>query len=281
MMRDPQATPSNTTDGGQRRHSERDAFDRLTDGLIEATAAKDGVIGLVLLGSASETGARRRDEWSDHDFFLVAEPGRGMEARRSLDWLPDPHRIVTTARDGSIGFTVLYDDGHVLEFALAEATELEGVVAGDASVVIDDAAATTSTLIARAQGLATKADRFDPSNDVRLALVKILIGVGRLRRGEAINGGQFIRTWVVNHFLRAIRGRFGDEATTARDTIDPTRRFEMDYPVWAAQISAALDQPAERAARDLFALIREILEPDWEDFPTAAANTVAHRLGWN
>ncbi|MFT3889872.1 MAG: hypothetical protein QM713_17145 [Arachnia sp.] len=259
----------------------RASFDRLTAALVDAARTTDGVTGLVFLGSASEPGRHRRDEWSDHDFFLVAEPGRGAEARASLDWLPERDRVVMTARDGAIGFTVLYDDGHVLEFALTEPSELSGIMAGDASVVVDDRAATTAEIIGRAQASAAASDRFDPENDIRLALVKILIGVGRLRRGELINGGQFVRTWAVNHLLRAIRGRFDGASVTARDTIDPTRRFETDYPVWAARIAAALDQPAELAARQLFLLMREILEPGWDQFPVEAANAVAHRLGWD
>ena len=36
----------------------------------------------------------------------------------------------------------------------------------------------------------------------------------------------------------------------------------------------------EDAARALFHLTREILEPGWDEFPTRAADAVAMRLGW-
>lgn len=255
-------------------------YEALTAGLVEGARARDGIAGLALVGSTSEAGAHRRDEWSDHDFFVVAERGRGSTARAGLDWLPDPQRIVLTAREGEVGFVVIYDDGHVLEFALAEPSELTGLLAGEATVVVDDAEATTAALIAQARDRATASDLVDPENDVRLALVKILIGVGRIRRGEVINGGRFIRTWAVDHLLRAIRGRFGGYSPDARDALDPTRRFEQDHPEWAEQITSALDQAPEAAARRLFALTREILEPGWAGFPSPAADTVARRLGW-
>jgi hypothetical protein len=35
----------------------------------------------VLLGSASDEAAARRDEWSDHDFFALIASGRGPEVR--------------------------------------------------------------------------------------------------------------------------------------------------------------------------------------------------------
>jgi len=68
-------------------------FAELSDGLAEGVRGRDGLIGLVLLGSASEAGAVRRDEWSDHDFFALIEAGRGPAIRPDLDWLPDPDRI--------------------------------------------------------------------------------------------------------------------------------------------------------------------------------------------
>ncbi len=255
-------------------------FADLTTGLADGVRGRDGLIGLVLLGSASDTGAVRRDEWSDHDFFALVEAGRGPEIRPDLDWLPDSDRVALTAREGEIGFAVVYDDGHVFEFAFSEAGELDGSLAGDATVVVDDDAATTAALIAQARARADAGDRFDPANDTRLMLVKLLIGVGRARRGEVLNAGSFVRSWAVQLLVRAIRGRFADRSTTLRDTIDPVRRFEHDFPEWAARIAAALEAPVEDAARALFDLAREILEPGWDEFPSRAADAVAARLGW-
>jgi hypothetical protein len=187
---------------------------------------------------------------------------------------------VLTAREGEIGFAAVYDDGHVFEFAFSEAGELEGSLAREATVVVDDEAGTTATLIAQARARAERGDRFDPANDVRLVLVKLLIGVGRARRGEVLNAGGFVRSWAVQCLVRAIRGRFASRSTTLRDTIDPMRRFERDFPEWAARIAAALEAPVEDAAHALFGLTREILEPGWDEFPSRAADAVAARLGW-
>lgn len=255
-------------------------FDALSAGLAEGVRGRDGMIGLVLLGSASAEASARRDEWSDHDFFAITSPGRGREIRPDLSWLPDQDRLVLTAREGEIGFVAVYEDGHVLEFALSDAAELEGALAGDASVVVDDEVGTTAALIAAARARAAAADRFDPANDVRLVLVKLLIGVGRLRRGEVLNGGQFVRQWAVQLLVRAIRGRFGEASTSQRDAIDPMRRFEQDFPEWGVRLADAVAQPVEDAARALFSLTREILEPNWDEFPSAAADAVAARLAW-
>ena len=116
-----------------------DRFDALSAGLADGVRAADGLFGLVLLGSASDEASDRRDEWSDHDFFALIEPGRGGDVRPDLSWLPDQDRLVLTAREGEIGFVAVYDDGHVFEFAFSEVEELAGAVAGDATVVLDDA----------------------------------------------------------------------------------------------------------------------------------------------
>ncbi|MFJ4037105.1 hypothetical protein ACIPVB_03385 [Microbacterium sp. NPDC090007] len=254
-------------------------FDALTSGLIEGVRSRDDLAGLVLLGSASDAGEYRRDEWSDHDFFVLTHAGRGEEARADLGWLPDRHRVVLIAREGAIGFVAMYDDGHVFEFALAEPPELAGAVAGDASVVVDSADV-TARLVAAGQQEAAARDAFDPVNDTNLLLVKIFLGMGRTRRGEVVNGGQFVRFHAVTHLVRAIRALHPGAEPGSRDRIDPTRRFEQDYPEWAAEIADALDRPVADAARSLFDLAVRILRPGWDEFPDRAADAIRRRLAW-
>ena len=260
--------------------TEPDRFEARSAGLADGVRRTDGLIGLVLLGSASDEASHRRDEWSDHDFFAIVEPGRGRELRADLSWLPDRESLALVGREGEIGFAAVYDDGHVFEFAFSEAGELSGAIAREATVVVDDEAGTTATLLAESRARAEAVDRFDPANDVRLLLVKLLIGTGRVRRGEVLNGGLFIRQWAVQLLVRAIRGRFAEASTPLRDTIDPMRRFEQDFPEWSARIAGAVERPAEDAAHALFDLTREILEREWDGFPARAADAVAARLGW-
>ncbi|WP_127473020.1 hypothetical protein [Microbacterium sulfonylureivorans] len=260
--------------------SSPERFEALSAGLAQGVRDTDGLIGLVLLGSASDEASHRRDEWSDHDFFAITEAGRGPELRPDLSWLPDQEHLALIGREGEIGFAAVYDDGHVFEFAFSDAAELSGAIAREATVVVDDEAGTTAQLLAESRARAESGDRFDPENDVRLMLVKLLIGTGSVRRGEVLNGGMFIRQWAVQLLVRAIRGRFAEASTSLRDTIDPMRRFERDFPGWSGRIAAAVERPAEDAAHALFDLTREILEPGWDAFPTRAADAIAARLGW-
>ena len=142
-------------------------FDELSRGLVDGVARHPDLVGLALLGSASDQARDRRDEWSDHDFLAIVAPGRGQALRPDLGWLPDPDSLALTAREGEIGFVAVYDDGHVMEFAVAEASELSGAVAGDATVALDDESDTVTDLIDDARERATLADRFDPAQDAR------------------------------------------------------------------------------------------------------------------
>jgi len=256
----------------------RDAeFERRSAALAEVARAR-GFAGLVLLGSAAPAAAARRDEWSDHDFFMLARPGDEAAVRDVRSWLPDPDRLVLVAREGEIGFAAVYDDGHVFEFAAATAEELAGALATeDVGIPVDDG--TAAALIAGAQERVGETPEPDPVNDVNLVLVKLIIGVGRDRRGEHLVAGQFVHAWAVNHFTRAVRARI-PVAGSVRDAIDPVRRFERDYPELGASLRVALGAPVEDAARGLFTLLRSTLEPGWDAFPTRAADVVATRLGW-
>lgn len=254
-------------------------FAELSRGLTAGVRGCEHLAGLVLLGSSADAAAARRDEWSDHDFFAIAAPGEGPTARQALDWLPDPERIVLHAREGELGFAVLYDDGHLMEFAVAEADELPGALATDATVAVDDGERRVTALVTQARAAAASADTFDAANDIRLTLLKLLVGTGRARRGELLSAGDFVRTWAVKHLVRAIRGRYGTASAT-RDRIDPMRRFERDFPEWGAEIAQALALPVEPAARRLFVLARR-LEEGWPEFPTVAADAVARRLDWS
>lgn len=254
-------------------------FDRRSEQLRTAALSHPELTGLVLLGSAAEAGRHRRDEWSDHDFFALAAPGRGAHARRDLSWLPGRAELAATAREGEIGFVAVYDDGHVFEFALAEAGELSSALVEEATVVLD-ADGSLAELVADATARAASASPADAVNETTLVFVKLLIGVGRARRGEVLTAGQFVRTWAVQCLVRALRSRAvaGDPSPAA---VDPMRRFESDHPQWAAQIADAVAQPVEDAARALYDLVRAGLEPGWAQFPSRAADAVAGRLGWS
>ncbi|WP_395245313.1 hypothetical protein ACGGZK_05770 [Agromyces sp. MMS24-K17] len=243
-------------------------YDAFTDRLVTAFGADPDAQGLVLLGSTAA--ADRRDRWSDHDVFAIVREGCGAAARARLGWLPDAERIVLVAREGRIGFSVLYDDGHLVEFALSTLDELAGAGVDAHEVAFGDAGVREFVAEAHARSAAAPAS-VDAVNEAGLAFVKLLVGFGRARRGERIVAGQFVRGYAVTHLLHAARARLDPPGGGSRDPLDPARRFDADHPAFAARLDRALDGPVELAALEVARLVRETLEPGWPDFPAAAA----------
>jgi hypothetical protein len=254
---------------------DRKAFDERTKALTDAVRREPGVAGLILLGSTAAP--ERRDAWSDHDFFVIARPGMAEAVREVERWLPDAERVLLLAREWGTGFSVLYEDCHLFEFAAATAAELGGVRVGEHEIVFDDGS--LAAMVRDSDRAAAAAKAPDPANEVALMLVKLLVGVGRARRGEIVNGGRFARIWAVDHTISALRARHPVPGSAA-DPFDQSRRLERDYPEWSRELAEVLERPVEEAARGLLRLARAVLEPGWAQFPTRAADAVSRHLGW-
>jgi hypothetical protein len=254
-------------------------FDAYTAELVERCRSTAGVMGLILVGSTTDERSAARDSWSDHDFYVVLADGSQEVLRRELPFLPFRDDVVTVARDGLIGASVLYSDGHILEFAAATESELGQFPLGHHQVVYGSIS--IERLVREAVDRGASRAGLDPADEASLALIKLLIGVGRARRGELINGGSFVRTYVIGHVAAAIVHHLPVELAPARDGLDVVRRFEEAYPSISRPLGLALDEPLERAARSVFSLMRTVLEPGWDAFPSAAADVVARELGWS
>lgn len=235
--------------------------------LVSRSRDIEGVTTVVVFGSTASSGAFRRDEWSDADFVVFADPDHAAEVSAKWAFLPQPEEIALTAREFDNGGVVIYADGSVAEFGAGRPWPIGDptgeVQLGGADLVLAPAPSPTS-----------------PENAIRLFLAKLLIGVGRVRRGEVLAGGQHIRSHALAALAVALRARCTPEAVEEQNPFDPLRRFEVVHPRLGARLDAALSQPAEAAARALFDLARSELEPGWPDFPTRGADVVAARLGW-
>jgi len=235
--------------------------------LLDRCRGLEGVTTVAVFGSTASDGASRRDEWSDVDFAVFAAPDH--EARVSAEWefLPRPEGIVLAAREHDSGGVVLYADGTLAEFG-----------AGRPWDVSDP----TCEVLLGGQDLVRvpPPSPMSPENAVRLFLAKLLIGVGRVRRGEVLAGGEHIRSHALAALAVALRARHPHRVSADENPFDPLRRFETVHPELGARLVDAITQPAEASARTLFDLARAELEPGWADFPSPAADRVATRLGW-
>ncbi len=170
------------------------AYQGVIEQLTTTLQADERVRGLVLLGSTARQ-SHQPDEWSDHDFFVITESGLQELFRTTFDWLPNRESVVLTVRETEHGLKILYADGHLLEYAVFDVAEIAVAKANDYAVVFDKGGVTAAMAkIAHPPADQLPAAYTDSARDLGMFLCQLVIGAGRVTRGEAISGQVFMRS---------------------------------------------------------------------------------------
>lgn len=222
-----------------------EAFRAFTRRAVSALELDPDVLGVVGLGSTADEG-RAPDPHSDHDLWIVVREGAQDRFRGSRAWLPDSERIVFSFRETAHGLKVVYDDGHLVEYAVFSPGELEVARANVYRVWLDRA-----DVEARVADCARRGRDARPSDLGWLfgqALTHLLVGAERAARGELLSGHRFVRELAVARLLE-LTARLEPSADDAEaDDLDPYRRAERTHPARAAAIEAAVRRPVGEAA---------------------------------
>lgn len=224
-------------------------YQRFSDAVLAWAEAEPAVLGLVAAGSMARR-TREPDEWSDHDFWLITEPGAEECYRAAHDWLPDAGRIVLAFRETTHGVKVVYDDGHLVEYAVFTPDELAVTKANEYRVLLDRERIGERLRAVRA---ATVDGLSEPAFTAGQFLTQLLVAAARARRGERLSARSFL-TGAVEQLTRLAAAHVPAERPEAVDDIDPRRRFEVAFPALAAEIDAALADDPEVGARSLLEL---------------------------
>jgi hypothetical protein len=251
------------------------AFGRFLEDLADTARRSPGVVGLVAFGSTAALG--RADEWSDHDFAWLTEPEWADSYRHDLSWLPDADRIALSVVEHHGGVKVIYENGHRLEFGIADVDSFASWAGAPAHVLVGDDSvqrAVESVVARRPDG------ETDAAREIRVMLTQIHSGVGRARRGETLSGSGLVRFEAVGHAARAFAARLGDRSNVL-DPLDPRRRFDAVYPEIGAELERAARLPVEDCARALVDLAEAHLAPGWTDFPHEGVSAVRSRFDWS
>src|SRR5688572_25178514 len=110
-------------------------FDNYTERLRTSLESVREVLGLVVLGSTADSALR--DEWSDHDFWIITEVGKQDALLEDLSWLPDYQNIAITVKHLPHGRTIIFRNRHKVEFAIFDATEVASGKVDRYRVLID------------------------------------------------------------------------------------------------------------------------------------------------
>jgi hypothetical protein len=225
---------------------------------------------LVVVGSTAERDYLP-DRWSDHDFLLISRPGEQEALRHDLSWLPEHERITFSFRETAHGLKVLYDDAHMVEFAVFDVPEIALAGLNRYRVVLDRGGVEEACARVRAQ----PRRQYDDVQLFGMVLSLSLVAVGRGRRGEVLSAGFFV-SLALTHLTRLVARVIPAANASVLDDLDPLRRFERAYPVLGPELAAAVRlAPPEAALRLLEVLERELrpLRPDlaWDAFDAVVA----------
>jgi len=222
--------------------SEYRAFtDRLRAQLAEDARA----IGLVAVGSMAERDYAP-DEWSDHDFFVITPPGGQEVLRLDHGWLPDGDDVALAFRETQHGLKVIYDDGHLIEFAVFDLDELGLAGVNRYRVLLDDGGVTERMAAVHAELRAEPSDEFL----FGMTIASALVAAGRAHRGELLSAAFFV-TWTLKHLTGLLARAVPSPQAQILDELDSLRRFERAYPELAAELASIVRLAPEAAASRL------------------------------
>lgn len=248
---------------------DRVSYHAYTAELTDRLGARSEVLGLVALGSM----ASGPDEYSDHDFLVVTSADASESVREDTSWLPDPERLVLHYRETAHGLKGVYDDGHLIEYAVFTLDEIALARLNRTRVLLDRAdvgARITAAVHATAPQVEAEA-KPDEWLEGQF-LTALLVGVQRHRRGEHVSALDFVHHLALSHLLTLLARRVPTDRPDQRDDLNPFRRVEIVYPAVGKELAKIFGTgDVDEAARELLDLaareLRHVFDVDsagWE-----------------
>lgn len=252
------------------------AYEAFGDQLTANLRARPEVLGLVAVGSFA-VGA---DRFSDHDFFVITPADATEALRRDLAWLPDHERLVIAIRETQHGIKAVYDDGHLVEYAVFTPDEIALARLNRTRVLFDRAdVAERIRATTEATRVAIRDEAHTDGWLVGQFLATLLIGVSRHRRGERLAAIEFVHGLALRFLLMLIARHVPPEVPDVLDDLNPYRRVERAYPGLGAELDRVMAQgDLEAVARGLFDLAEPRFAGLGDDDVRPAAWTTLHRL---
>ena len=251
---------------------EPDDYRAFTHELTERLREDGRAIGLVAVGSMADRDYAP-DEWSDHDFFVITPPGGQEGLRDDLSWLPRRGRVALSFRETEHGLTVIYDDGHMLEFAVFDLEEIALAGVNRYRVLLDRGGVEERVEHVAANPRPPREDLFLFGKAVSAALV----AGGRGRRGETLSAA-FMLTWATTYLNRLLIRTLPAADASLLDGFDSLRRFERAYPELGAELAAIVRLDPADGGPALLDLLERELRPLRPDLPWPALHAVRARL---
>lgn len=254
-------------------------YEEFSKTLLERLAVEDSVLGLVALGSMADPS--QRDQWSDHDFWIITQSGAQEHFLGDLSWLPNAHDIILPFRQGTQYYTVLYRDGHSIEFAVFDRGQMQQGKVERYRVLFDKVNIAADMQQIHAQTITSVRAEQSDVPDVTLLnyfFLHLLVGVQRYLRGELLSSQKYISFSAVDNLLALVHRHLAPQNPTMGDPLDMRRRFEQVYPNLAEELHACLRLASPSAALNLLLLVDNHLAPVIPDYPQKVADVTRESI---
>ncbi|ACO46579.1 hypothetical protein DEDE109153_07295 [Deinococcus deserti] len=197
---------------------------------LEQSGKAQALIGLGSTGPEQW----RLDNYSDLDFFVVADLGQKAALLADLSWLTCIAPLAFLFRNTADGYKCLYEDGIFCEFAVFEAHELPGIPFAPGSMVWKKK--DVPDILARPTQRRS-VPPVDLEGETGEALTNLFVGLQRYARGERLSAFRFVQGYALD---RVFRLALHLEASTKgmEDVFAVERRFEQRFPEVATQLPA-------------------------------------------
>jgi hypothetical protein len=254
-------------------------YAQFTQTLHERLVADDRVLGLIALGSMADP--LRRDQWSDHDFWVITQTGAQEYFLTDLSWLPNAQDIILPFRQGTQYYTVLYRTGHSVEFAVFDRDQMQHGKTERYDVLFDKATIAADMQRIHAQTITSVRAAHDAVSDTTICnyfFLQLLVGVQRHVRGEVLSSQTYIAFLAVDNLLSLIHRYIPPQHPTMRDTFDTRRHFERRYPAIAQEIRLCLTQASPAAALGLLDIADKRLAAGIPRYPQDVADVTREAI---
>jgi hypothetical protein len=169
---------------------------------------------------------------------------------------------------------VIYDDGHMLEFAVFDLDEIGLARVNRYRVLLDRGEVEARTESVRSQPRPPQSDEFLFGMTVASALV----AAGRARRGELLTAAFFV-TWTLKHLTALVVRVVPTANTSTLDEFDSLRRFESAYPQLGAELAEIVRRTPYAAAVALLDVAERELRQRRPGLAWSGFDAVRARLG--
>ena len=227
------------------------------------------IVGLVSAGSMAEIDYAP-DQWSDHDFFVVAKDNQQEFLKKDLSWLPDHHNIVYQFPESQHGVKAIYRNFHLIEFAIFDEKELKEARVNRYRVLVDKTGVAEIMASIARETIEFVEKGINPGQAMVHFISNIWVGYGRYHRGERLSAHEFVKFYSLLNLLKLIQTYHPGTKPELLDNLNPFRRFELCYPQIGAELNEAILLDTPKTCKQFLYIAEKYLSTTMPDFPQPA-----------